>query len=66
MDSELIHAQQAKDRATSLYIIRAIVEKHGGSVEVDLFTNTLNIDVPGEVEAQVAMEIEEAIGDMCC
>lgn len=51
-------------KTLSLYIIRSIVEKHGGTLTVDLETDTINIDVPADKEEIVAQEIEDAVGDM--
>lgn len=59
-------SEQAKQRSMSLYLIRSIVEKHGGSVQVDLATDTLYIDVPKEEAFACAQEIEEQVGSMCC
>ena len=56
---------QARLRAFSLWIIRSIVEKHGGVIEIDLATDTINIDVPAEEQAACALEIEEQMGAMC-
>jgi sensor histidine kinase regulating citrate/malate metabolism len=58
-------SEQAKLRALSLYVIRSIVEKHGGTIEVDLATDTINIDVPKTEELACAREIEEQLGSMC-
>lgn len=58
-------SEQAKQRSLSLYLIRAIVEKHGGTIQVDLATDTLYIDVPQEEELACAREIEEQVGSMC-
>ena len=58
-------SEQARLRALSLYVIRSIVEKHGGTVDIDLATDTLNIDVPKEEEVACAREIEEQVGSMC-
>ena len=58
-------SEQARLRALSLYVIRSIVEKHGGTVEVDLATDTINIDVPQAEEVACAREIEEQVGSMC-
>ena len=54
-------SQKSKLRALSLYLIRSIVEKHGGTVEVDLATDTINIDVPKKEQAACAQEIEEQV-----
>lgn len=58
-------SQEARLRATALYLIRSIVEKHGGTVEMDLATDTLNIVVPDKERVACAQEIEEQIGEMC-
>ena len=55
-------SQEAKDRSLALSLIQSIVEKHGGTVEVDLATNTIDIDVPKEEQAACAQEIEEQVG----
>jgi hypothetical protein len=58
-------SEQAKLRALSLFLIRSIVESHGGTLSVDLATDTISIDVPEE-EVVCAQEIEEQVGAMCC
>ncbi len=57
--------EETKLRALSLYLIRSIVEKHGGSMDIDLATDTINIDVPEKEQAACAQEIEEQAGPMC-
>jgi hypothetical protein len=58
-------SEKTKLRALSLYLIRSIVERHGGTIEVDLGTDTINIDVPEKKKAACAQEIEEQVGKMC-
>ncbi len=58
-------SEQARLRSLSLYLIRSIVERHGGSIEVDLATDTISIDVPKNEEVACAREIEEQVGSMC-
>ena len=58
-------SQKSKLRALSLYLIRSIVEKHGGTIKIDLATDTINIDVPEQEEDACAQEIEEQVGAMC-
>jgi hypothetical protein len=58
-------SEKAKLRALSLYLIRSIVERHGGTIDVDLGTDTINIDVPEQEKAACAQEIEEQVGKMC-
>ena len=55
-------SEKSKLRALSLYIIRSIVERHGGSIEIDLATDTINIDLPKEEKVACAQEIEEQVG----
>jgi hypothetical protein len=57
--------QQAGLRATALYLIRSIVAKHGGTVEMDLETETINIDVPDKERVACAQEITEQVDGMC-
>ena len=49
----------------SLFVIRSIVEKHGGTVEIDLATDTIHIDVPEKEQIACAQEIEEQVGALC-
>ena len=51
--------EQAKQRAVSLYHISSIVEKHGGTLEIDTATDTLNITVPEKKRVACAQEIEK-------
>ncbi len=57
--------EKAQLRATALYLIQSIVDRHGGSAEVDLATNTINIDVPKNEQVACAQEIEEQMDAMC-
>jgi hypothetical protein len=41
------------------------VENHGGTIDIDLATNTIQIDVPQEEEAVCAKEIEDQVGKLC-
>ena len=64
-DYVLSSSEKSKARATSLFIIQSIVARHGGTVEIDLATYTLNIDLPPEEQVACAREIEEQVGYMC-
>jgi hypothetical protein len=55
-------SEQTRLRTLSLYVIQAIVEKHGGSIQIDLGTDTIHIDVPPENQLACAQEIEEKVG----
>jgi sensor histidine kinase regulating citrate/malate metabolism len=57
--------EQSRLRALSLYLIRSIVKKHGGTVDVDLATDTININVPEEEQSDCAQEIEVQVGSLC-
>jgi hypothetical protein len=59
-------SEETRLRALSLYLIRSIVEKHGGTINIDLATDTINIDVPVKGQLACAQEIEEQVGNMCC
>jgi sensor histidine kinase regulating citrate/malate metabolism len=58
--------EESRLRGLSLFLIRSIVEKYGGTLEIDLATDTINIDVPQESEQVCAQEIEKQVGRMCC
>ena len=58
-------SEEAKLRALSLYRIRSIVERHGGTVEIDTATETININVPDNEKVACAQEIEEQVGTVC-
>ncbi len=58
-------SEKSKLRALSLFLIRSIVERHGGTIVVDLATDTINIDVPPQEKTACAQEIEEQLGAMC-
>ncbi len=58
-------SEQTRLRALSLYLIRSIVEKYGGTTGIDLETDTIHIDVPKKNEIACAREIEEKIGRLC-
>ena len=59
-------SEKSKLRALSLYIIQSIVERHRGSIEIDLATDTINIDLPDEEKVACVQEIQEQVGTMCC
>jgi len=58
-------SEKTRFRTLSLYLIRSIVEKHGGTVNIDLATDTIDIDVPEKEKHACAQEIEEQVGAMC-
>jgi sensor histidine kinase regulating citrate/malate metabolism len=58
-------SEKTRLRALSLYLIRSIVERHGGTIDIDLVTDTISIDVPKKEEVTCALEIEEQVGNIC-
>ena len=58
-------SEKARSRALSLYRIRSIVERRGGTVEIDMATQTININVPEDEKVACAQEIEEQVGTVC-
>jgi sensor histidine kinase regulating citrate/malate metabolism len=57
-------SEKTRFRTLSLYLIRSIVEKHGGTIQIDLATDTINVDVPEQEKDACAQEIEEQVGEM--
>ena len=57
-------SEKSKMRATALYLVQSIVQKHGGSLSVDIETDTININVPDGKETDCAIEIADAVGGM--
>jgi hypothetical protein len=62
MHQKWSRGQKAEPRATALCLIQSIVEKHGGTMEMDLATGVLNIDVSEEELVACAQEIEKQVG----
>ncbi len=58
-------SEKSKLRALLFYMIRSIVERHKGSIEIDLATDTINVELPEEEKVACAQEIEEQLGTMC-
>jgi hypothetical protein len=56
--------EKAKQRTLALYLIQSIAQRHGGTAEVDLATDTISINVPDDEQAACAQEIEEQIGHL--
>lgn len=57
-------SEQTRVRTFSLWIIRSIVERHGGSIGIDLATDTIQIRVPDKEKAACALEIEKQLSAM--
>jgi len=64
-DSVWASSEKAKIRALLLYLVQSIVERYGGTVDVDLANDTIKINVPKEKEVVCAQEIEEQVGRVC-
>ncbi len=58
-------SEHTRLRALSLYLIRSIVEKHGGNIDMEMETGTICIDVPKENEVDCAREIYEQVSAIC-
>ena len=63
--SEILGSEKMRMRALSLYIIRSIVERHNGTIEKDLITDSIDIDLPDDEAAACAQEIGEQMGLVC-
>lgn len=50
-------SQESKRHALSLSLIGSIVHKHGGTVQIDPETHSINIDVPDEEKLACAEEL---------
>ena len=61
---------ESKERARSLYVIRSIVDRYGGTIDIDIEENRLDIDFPKTVskedQAACALEVEEELNKMGC
>jgi hypothetical protein len=58
-------SEESRLRALWLYLTRAIVERHGGTVDIDLATYTIKIDCPTKEQYACALEIKEQVGNLC-
>ncbi|NVL90000.1 MAG: hypothetical protein HWN69_03245 [Desulfobacterales bacterium] len=61
----LSEGEKVRLRALTLFIIRSIAERHGGSIKIDLATDSIYIEVPDEESSACAQEIEAQMGAMC-
>lgn len=55
-------SEEARLRAMSLYMIRSIVEKYSGTMEIDSTTDTISISVPKDEQIAFLYEIQERLG----
>ena len=51
-------------RALKLYVVRSTAEKHGGTMEIDLATDTVNINVPEKEMDACTKEIAKQLEPM--
>jgi hypothetical protein len=58
-------SEEARLRAMSVYMIRSIVEKYSGTMEVDSATDTISISVPKDDQFACLHEIQEQLGTAC-
>ena len=61
----LSEGEKVRLRALTLFIVRSIAERHGGSIEIDLATDSIYIEVPDEESSACAQEIETQVNAMC-
>jgi hypothetical protein len=54
-------SQESKRHALSLSLIGSIVHKHGGTVQIDPETQSINIDVPDEGKLACAEELSRKV-----
>ncbi|MBW1744664.1 MAG: hypothetical protein JRJ47_14750 [Deltaproteobacteria bacterium] len=57
-DPSCTAGEQVRLRALALFIIRSTAEKHGGTAQIDLATDSINIDIPEKEKAACVREIE--------
>jgi hypothetical protein len=53
--------EMARLQALCIFIVRSVAEKHGGTIEIDLATDTMKINVPDGEQMACAKEIEEQV-----
>jgi len=56
--------EAARLRALKLYVVRSTAERHGGTMEMDLATDTVNINVPKKEMAACTKEIAKQLEPM--
>lgn len=61
----LSEGEKIRLRALALFIVRSIAERHGGSIEIDLATDTIYLEVPDEETSACAQEIDTQMSAMC-
>ncbi len=61
---EILRSEKSRIRTLSVHIMRSIAERHGGTIEKDLLTDTIDIWVPERKRAVCAREIQERVGAM--
>ena len=64
-ETEILASEKARIRALSLAVIRSVVEQHHGTVEEDMTTEYIDIDVPDEEAVACAEEIGQQMGLIC-
>lgn len=66
--SDFVWAQhwKSKQRTQKLQTIASLVHRYGGTVQVDIETNTLAIDVPEEHKVECALKVQEEMEKMGC
>ena len=62
--SAILSSEKARLHALQLYVMRSIAKSHGGTIETDLASQTINVTVPGIQGDACAQEIEEQVSAM--
>ena len=62
--SSVLSSEKARLHALQLYVMRSIAKSHGGTIETDLASQTINVTVPGIQGDACAQEIEEQVSAM--
>lgn len=62
--SAILSSEKARLHALQLYVMRSIAKSHGGTIETDLASQTINVTVPGIQGDVCAQEIEEQVSAM--
>ena len=56
--------EEVRLRALKLFVVRSTAEKHGGTMEIDLATDTVSINVPKKEMEACTEEIAKQLGGM--
>ena len=54
--------EQGRSRLLLLCLVRAVVEKHGGHLEIDDEANTFTVSIPESRKTACFKELQDAVG----